>query len=89
MQIEEIVNYVAILIAFLLPVYMLAYLYNMIKAKRQDLIGSVKLIVGILIIVAAYICIEPIQRYYIMLMLAVVVFVILVVMVVGQAFKIR
>ncbi len=61
----------------------------MIKAKRQDLIGFVKLIVGILIIVAAYICIEPIQRYYIMLMLAVVVFVILVVMVVGQAFKIR
>lgn len=89
MQIEEIVNYVAILIAFLLPVYMLAYLYNLIRAKRHDLISFIKIIVGILIIIAAYRCIEPIQRYYIMLMIAVVVFVILVVMVVEKAFKIR
>jgi len=57
------IEYIAAMVSFLMPFYLAAMIYEILKSKSYDTLNIVKVVGCVTLIGCAYLYLEPKQRY--------------------------
>jgi hypothetical protein len=87
MKTEDLLSEAATLIALLLPLYLISFIYNLIKTKRWTNLNRIKILLYSILIAFAFCYLNYSQRYYIFLMEISLVIIIIVVLYLAKLFR--
>lgn len=89
MTYNQIIDYISVLVGFMLPFIILADIYVMIKTKQYRNLDIIKAIVVSIIVVLSYYHLQPKQRLLLLLITSSVVLIFVSVITVSKLFKRR
>jgi hypothetical protein len=89
MKYSEILEHLAALSAFLLPIYIASVVYYMIRTRQFKYLDIIQVLAGSIVVTISYIHLQPMQRLYALGMMISIIVIFALVMAIAKLFKWR